>query len=343
MRTILVTGSDGVIGSEAARLLAAQAPGTNRVVLTTRRGQQGTDRIRWNIGAEPVPKPLRRHWDVIVHLAASTRWTMTRAEAEAANVATSGAVAGLADRDTHMVHVSTAYIGGRRNEQDLVSEDFAGYRNGYEWSKALAEQMVADQHPGPLTVIRPPLVLGRRADGAIARFSGPYTLMQALVSGLAAVVVGTSNGFAEIAPVDDVARCVMTAALRSAEKRTTEVIAGGEQSLRLGDLLQIACSVLNEWRQAKDLPPIATPPIIPTPRWRRFYLPFARQELSEVQNRAVDLLGMFESYTSMDEPFTPTWPVVDPASVLARSVLWWANTKPRLASRTPLPWALIGA
>lgn len=340
MRRVLVTGADGVLGAEVVRALRANAGLT--VVGTTRRDDTGPGRVRWRIGGEAAPEPLRGHWDAIVHAAASTRWTMSRAKAIAANVVPTEAILDLADSGTHVVHVSTAYVGGQRTEADLASADFDGYRNGYEWSKARCEELVLAAHRA-VTVVRPPLILGRRDDGAISRFSGPYTLLQALVSGLAAVVVGDPAGHAEVAPVDEVAGCVAAAVDRPADEQRVEVVAGGAQCLRLADLLAIACATINEWRADRGIPPIEAPPILATPRWRRFYLPLARRELSEVQNTAVDLLGMFEGYTSMSAPFEPTWPVTDPATVLRRSVRYWADHKPRLASRIPESWAMVPA
>ncbi|WP_405839712.1 SDR family oxidoreductase [Streptomyces sp. NBC_01518] len=80
----------------------------------------------WNIGSEPPPPALSGHWDVIVHTAASTRWTMSRAEAVAANVDPLRAVLALADADTHVVHVSTAYVAGARAQEDLRDRSSRG-------------------------------------------------------------------------------------------------------------------------------------------------------------------------------------------------------------------------
>jgi nucleoside-diphosphate-sugar epimerase len=334
-----VTGPDGVVGSEVMAGLAG-LPELDCFAVS-RRGP-GERRIGWHIGREPVPQELRRHWDVIVHLAASTRWTMTKDEATQANIGPTEAVIDLADADTHVVHVSTAYVGGYRTAEDLVSDEFEGFRNGYEWSKAAGETLVRDRHRGRLTIVRPPLILGRRTDGAIGRFSGPYSLLQSLVSGLAAVVVGDPGGYAEIAPVDQVAETIV-AAVTGDGGRQIEVVAGGPGSLRLEDLLTLSLETLNGWREAHGVEPIARPPIVSTQRWHRFFLPLAEQHLSEVQHKAVQLLGMFESYTSMMEPFEPTQVVVDPADVLRKSVLWWANRKPRLAARIPESWALVAS
>lgn len=327
---ILVTGATGVVGSDVVTAL-----GRGHEVVTTSRSAG----IPWHIGAEPAPDALRGRWDAIVHTSASTRWTMTREEAYAANISTTRAVLDLAGPDTHVVHVSTAYAG----HGGTVGGPFDGYRNGYEWSKARCEELVTDRD-GPATIVRPPLVLGARDTGRITRFSGPYTLLQALSSGLAAVVVGEPGGYAEIAPVDQVAEVVAQAALGAPPTGVrTQTIAAGAHCLRLSQLVDHLLAALNEWRDGRGLPPVPVPPTLSMDRWHRFYLPLARTHLSPVQNEAVSRLGMFEAYTSMAAPFEPTHPVVDPAGVLTRSVRYWAATKPRLASRLPQPWALVGA
>ncbi|MGQ4511772.1 SDR family oxidoreductase [Streptomyces sp. DW26H14] len=296
----------------------------------------------WTIGAEPPPPEMAGHWDVIVHCAASTRWTLSREEAEAANVEPLRAVLSLADRDTHVVHVSTAYVGGSRSPEDLRGAEFEGYRNGYEWSKAVCERVVREEHAGPLTIVRPPLIMGRRATGEISRFSGPYTIFQALVSGTAAVVVGDPEGYAEISPVDEVADVVARAALGTPPgEPVVEVIAGGAGSLRLGSMIGIACRTLNEIREVNGAAPIEQPPFVATEAWNRFFLPLAEQYLSPFQQQAVKLLAMFQSYTSMAAPFEPTHRVRDPAAVLESAVRHWAARKPRLALATPDPWTLL--
>ncbi|MCB5164666.1 SDR family oxidoreductase [Streptomyces bambusae] len=342
---ILVTGASGVVGTEVAERLAADA-GPGGIVRTARRAAGGdSGPVPWNIGAEAAPEPLTgRPWDVIVHTAASTRWTMSRQEATDANIRTLRAVLGLAGPDTHVVHVSTAYVGGVRSAEDLRGEEFEGYRNGYEWSKAVCEEIVATEHRGPATIVRPPLVLGRRGDGLINRFSGPYSLFPALVTGLAAVAVGDPDGYAEIAPVDEVAEVIAQAALGTAPGAPrTEVISAGEDSMRLSDLVRITCETLNAFRAEHGVDPIAQPPTVSTDSWNRFFLPLAAQWLSPVQQEAVRLLAMFQSYTSMSRPFEPTHKVADPGGVMAAAVRHWAQSKPRQALGRTVPWTMINA
>jgi nucleoside-diphosphate-sugar epimerase len=340
---ILVTGITGVVGTEVWHRLL-QVPHDHRITGVSRQGMRGPAHVLWDIGRQPAPAALRRHWDVIIHTAASTRWTMTAPEATAANIEPTRAIMQLADDRTHLVHVSTAFVERDDMHEAADGEVFDGYRNGYEWSKALCERMIQERSPGPATIVRPPLILGRSADGVISRFSGPYTIAQALVSGLAAAVVGEPEGYAEIAPVDQVAQIIVDIAVGPPPPNIrTGVVAGGRQSLRLGQLIHIMTQTLNEWRSGRELEPLVEPPTVSADAWHRFYLPLAREYLSPIQHQAVTLLGMFEAYTSLTSPFKPDWVVSDPASTLARSIRYWAQERPRLASRTPEPWARIAA
>ncbi|WP_320777266.1 SDR family oxidoreductase [Streptomyces sp. CRN 30] len=334
---ILVTGAAGVVGAEVCGQLRA---GGHRPVQVVRRPSPDQDVLAWDMGRAEPPESVRRHWDVIVHAAASTRWTMSRAEATASNIDPLRAALALAGPDTHVVHVSTAYV-DHGDDVGAGRPEYDGYRNGYEWSKARCEALVRERGSAT-TIVRPPLILGRRSDGGVARFSGAYTLLQTLVSGLAALVVGEPEGYAEIAPVDEVAEVIVAAALGPVPADVpVEVIAAGADCLKLDEMLDIILDGINEWRTARGTAPVPRPPMMPADRWHRFCLPLVHEYLSPVQAQAVELLSLFEGYTSMSKPFTPTVPVRDPAEVLRRSVAHWVAAKPQLAGRTPEPWSLV--
>ncbi|MER8062375.1 MULTISPECIES: hypothetical protein [unclassified Streptomyces] len=69
--------------------------------------------------------------------------------------------------------------------------------------------------------------------------------------------------------------------------------------------------------------------------------PLADHYLSPFQTEAVTLLAMFQSYTSMATPFTPTRPVRDPAWAMTTAVRHWAARKPRLAPAEMRPWTSL--
>lgn len=336
---ILLTGSGGVVGSEVADQLAVF--GEKAEVTSVTRRPQRPGESRWVLGSEPPPAELRGHWDVVIHSAASTRWTMSEDEAVAANVRTTEAVLDVVDRDTHLVHISTAYVEGQ-NPATLDSDaGFGRFRNTYEWSKARSEELVRARHQGPLTIVRPPLVFGRRVDGSIARLTGPYAMVQSLVSGLAPALVGDPAGFIELAPVDQVAGVIVNAALGTPPATpVVETVASGAGCLRVTDLVDGICRAVNAWRAERGIAPVPVVPVIPSDTWREFHLPLVAAHFSDVQKRAMQLLSAFEGYANMPTPFRPTQVVADPAAVLDSSVRWWADAKPRHAQRVPEPWAL---
>ena len=336
---VLVTGAGGVLGSE----LFAQLQDVDGldVVGVTSRGRPEYGVAAWRMGAEPKPAALAGHWDVVVHCAASTRWSMTPAEAIEANIGPMLALDQVVDSDTHLIHVSTAYAGGRLGSID--SADVADYRNCYEWSKAASERMVRERFPSS-TIYRPPLIIGRRRDGYASRFTGIYTFLRAASTGLAPALVAATRGRLEIVPVDDVASHAVTLVVgERPEETVVDVIGRGHRALTVAETLDVTQGALNEIRGSHGLPPIPRPPLIESKRWTRFYLPFASEHLTSRQLRTVRLLSEFEPYTSIEEPFEITTPVRDITPALRTAILHWAQRYPAAALGRPRAWSADAA
>ena len=332
--TVLVTGATGLVGSELIGQLrerGAEAFGASR------RGAAHDPRVvAWEMGAEPPPAPLRRRWDTIVNAAANTRWTMSEEEATAANVASVRALAPLVGAETRVVHVSTAYAVGLRG--DVESADPADYRNTYEWSKAHAERVAREAFPN-LTVVRPPLIVGRGSDGRAARFAGMYTLIRGLTIGTVPAVVAAPEARFDAIPVD--ALCQLLAELAAGRARADKAvltIAAGEQAPRVEEAIAAIVGSLNQWRQARDHEPIECPPLIEPARWRRFHRPFARQHLSPRQLLIMELLESFEPYLALVEPLRADVEVGEVLPSLRTSTTYWAERNPRLAALAPRAW-----
>lgn len=330
---ILVTGSAGLVGTETMEHLAREE--ASEVVGVTRRPGSG-QALAWDIGAQSAPPELQRQWDAIVNVAADVRWTMSADEAQRANVATVEALAPLVSPDTHVVHVSTAYAVGLRG--DATSADLGDYRNTYEWSKAAAERLARELFPR-LTIVRPPLVIGRRSDGRAARFAGMYMILRGMASSIVPAVVATGDAFFEVVPVDDVAGAIAEACGREGSGEVL-TLGGGEAAPRVQDALEILTAALNEWRATRGLEPFPATPIVTPSSWERFFLPFVRQHLTERQLRILELLDNFLPYLAVSDPLEPTHLVEDMEPCIARSVRYWADSNRRLASSPVRPWEL---
>ncbi|GDY29624.1 hypothetical protein GTS_12570 [Gandjariella thermophila] len=334
-RRVLVTGATGLVGFEVLDQLRGR-PGLAVRGVSRRGSTTHRDVVRWHIGAEPVPDELAGPWDVIVNTAADVRWSLPVAESYRANVATVDALAPLVSPDTHVVQVSTAYAAGHRG--DVLSTDPADYRNAYEWSKAHAERLASELFPR-LTVVRPPLIIGRRRDGRAARFSGMYTILRGIATSTVPAIAAGDGARFDLTPVDDLARIVVDAVLSpEAHDGRVYVLAGGEDAPEVSDAVDIMVATLNEWRAARGRGPITSPRVISPERWNRFFLPFSRQHLSRRQNDMIDLLSVFEPYTESTISLDRTHHIRDVRNCIPAAVRYWADVNPRLAAMEPVAW-----
>jgi nucleoside-diphosphate-sugar epimerase len=332
---VLVTGATGLIGSETMRALRAR--GAGQVVGVARHAAR--DVVAWDIGTQPAPPELRHgRWDAIAHAAASTRWTMTPNDAVQANVATVRALQAVAMPTTRLVHVSTAFALGRRG--DVTSPALSDFRNTYEWSKASAERCARELFQ-EVAIVRPPLTIGRRADGRAVRFAGLYLLLRGIASSMIPAVVGDEQAFFDVVPADDVATRIADLVLDASLPRQRVVtVAGGSAALRVGTALELIVATLNAWRTERGIPAIPPPPLLSPERWERFFRPFVAARLSPRQLRVLHVLSNFEPYLAITEPLRPTHQITDVEPCLAASVRFWAHANPRIAVLPPAPWQI---
>ncbi|WP_169814372.1 SDR family oxidoreductase [Nocardia mexicana] len=330
----MVTGASGLVGYEVVETLRAH--GMTVVAASRGRADATGATVHWDMSRDPAPATLAGPWDVIVNAAADTRWTMSPAEAWRANVDSVLALCPLIGDRTHLIQISTAYALGLRG--DIESGDPGDYRNHYEWSKAAAERMTREI-TGRATVIRPPLIIGRRADGRAARYSGMYTILRGMASSAVPAVVGFADSRFDVIPVDDLATLV--AQVVRAGPSGVRTIAGGASAMTFPDALTIMVEALNQWRADRGIPALEQPKIIDPRRWERFLWPFARQHMSPRQVRVLELLSHFHPYMQIRTPLEPDHVVSDPELPLRRSVSYWAHANTPLARQRPKPWKAI--
>lgn len=343
--TLLVTGATGVVGAELSRRAAGRGWSVTR---TARRAAPGV--VAWEMGSPP-PAELQQDWTAIVHTAARPRWTMDRDEAVRANVDTMEPVLRLAERAGHLVHVSSAFATGLTGSVESTSlED---YRNTYEWSKAAAERRLAGLATS-YDIVRPPLVVGRRDDGMVARFTGMYTFLGAFTNSQLPALVADREARMELVSTSDVADCCLD--LAEARLPGPEAVPGapagpvagtgptvatlgcGPAAMTCGEAFDVISEELDRWRAGHGLGPMPWPRVVSSEQWHRFFKPLARRSLSDRQVRILDLLEPFVPYLSLGEVVPVSWPVPSMSECLRRCAKHWCDSHPQQAARDLRSW-----
>jgi thioester reductase-like protein len=277
---VFVTGGTGFLGRQ---VVAGLLRGGEEVVLLVR-GRDDADarakasaalasanapagdgsRPRWRVVrgslAEPdlglMPADRERilaECDRILHCAATVRFDLPWAEAEATNVGGTRAVLALArERQrrgglARYDHVGTAFVAGRRT--DLVGEEELdgrlGHRNTYERSKFEAEKLVRDARGEvPACIFRPSIVVGDSEQGRTSSFQMIYWPLRMYVSGLWRTCPGRPDASIDMVPVDFVRDALLHLRTRPETLgRCYHVAAGAEGAITLAQVTDEAKAV----------------------------------------------------------------------------------------------------
>ncbi|MFI6998942.1 SDR family oxidoreductase [Nocardia sp. NPDC050175] len=250
--TVLVTGATGLVGAEVvARLAAASRPVA--AVLHSNSSIVRNDGTVLGAGS-PVAGDIRspgfglsqrdsadlsERVGMIVHCAATTAFDAGETDYHELNVqGTANAIALAQAWDVPLVHVSTAYVCGRRGgiigEEELDAGQSFG--NGYEESKFRAEQLVraAGEQGMRWAIVRPGIVTGASGTGVIREYKNLYTVVKLMVEGKLRSLPGRYDATLSLAPIDHVADVIAAVVLDfdSATHRTFHALGRDTLSLR---------------------------------------------------------------------------------------------------------------
>jgi long-chain acyl-CoA synthetase len=329
--TVLLTGATGFLGTQVARRLLAR-PDLRLVTLA--RG--GDDQAAWRLGRAwadcpelmralagrvealagdvsaarlglpaPVYQDLVRRVTHVVHTAADLRIDAPLEELRRTNVdgtanvielARSAAAHGQLER---LLHVSTAYVAGRR--RGAVAESSldagAGFANAYEQTKHEGERLVRDAAAElPVTVARPGMIVGDSRTGKVKTFNTFYAPLRLYLTGALHVIPGRGHGRIDVVPVDYVADAVARLTFDpEAEGLTCHLTAPLETLPTAAELTELA----RGWARARLGVRLPRPLFLPFARFAargidRRLLPYLEGPPRFERTNAERLLGRYE-------------------------------------------------
>jgi len=179
--------------------------------------------------------------DRVVHCAASVEFMLPLDEARAINLEGTRRVlelAGEIEGLERLVHVSTAYVCGKRSGHFAEDEEGSGegFRNTYEQTKWEAERAVAEAEDLPSVVVRPSIIVGESDSGWTSSFNVIYWPLQAFARGLFDEVPAHPDGVIDLVPVDHVAAVIDRAAFDQDANGTYHAVSG-ERALSVAELV----------------------------------------------------------------------------------------------------------
>ncbi len=208
--------------------------------------------------------------DSIIHMAASTRFDLTREQAQAINIDGGREIAALARQlqdhgnFNRLDYVSTSYVAGQRKGRVFEHECDEGqaFRNSYEWSKAKAEMHLRQEMADGLraAVHRPSIIVGDSDSGAAASFSALYIPVMIYYRGWWRTLPGNPDTMLDLVPVNYVADSILKLRKNTETLGKTFHLAAGDSAITIEDVVTRLNTVI-------DAPPVR---YINPDTWRRW-------------------------------------------------------------------------
>ena len=263
-KRILVTGVTGVLGD--ALLATIRDEEITALVREPKTTIGGVNVVPADLLALP---PLGRNWDIIIHAAADTRFTSSKAELWRSNIEATQSLIDFSRTCPNLkrfLHISTTCVSG--NVSGLIPEDFCAststFHNLYEESKWQAENLFRESDL-PFQIFRIPIVIGNRTSGAIRRPLAIHHALRWIAQGLVPFLPSHADARLDLISSDYVTE-VIREALATTEPASRPIIhiSRGAQAPRLVDILDrlVAwlCARRLEWEQR-----IFSSPMLVTP------------------------------------------------------------------------------
>lgn len=313
---VLLTGASGVLGSVVAAELAPHAQVTcltrrRPVSLTGIRSVAG-DLTQTGLGltGRDLAEVLART-DVVVHCGALTAFTIEGGGPERVNGEGTQRILDLVARaDARLVHVSTAFVeraGAYEDPAPGQADVPVRTPQHYLRSKIAGERAVLDSGL-PVAVVRPSVLIGDSATGAISQFQGWHQLCAGILSGSLPFLPTDGAALIDCVPVDLAARAVAGLAIGAgagAPDRGEWWLTAGADALSVDPIIDLCLDVAADRGLAPD-----RPRLLPREMVQRLVLPaFGQSAPPRLLTQMLEGLELMRLFGS-DRPFPRRWPAV---------------------------------
>jgi nucleoside-diphosphate-sugar epimerase len=325
-RTIFLTGASGVVGQallekmdrRSVICLVRQTPVSHPDVMTVQ-GDISLPRFGWS--AEQW-NDIASRVDCIVHSAAVTDFHKPDDLVMQANVHSLENIFELAvAAKAPLYHFSTAFV--RAAGAAGTKEDVA-----YAISKREGERLVRESGL-PHVIIRPSVIIGDSATGAIARFQGFHNIARGMLTGVLPIVPASPGGFFDCVPQDVVADTVL-ALIEDGELGGEYWITAGDRALTTRRIFEI----LEKFMTGRG-GSFTSPRFVPREMVDRLLGPVFMPALPVAMQKRFARLLKISSYLLVEERFPSSLPELsarfalppfpDVETSMLRGLEYWAN------------------
>lgn len=341
-KMIFLTGGNGVVGRALVREL-----GTERIVFLQHSSRIEHPEALVVVGDITKPRlglsrskydTLRKTAGMVVHCAAITNLHGEMDLTRATNVEGTRNIVALAEHaGVPLVHVSTAFVSDR-----VMGCGIKG-KSTYRDSKVMGEELVKNAGV-PRTILRPSIVVGDTADGAISQFQGFHTMVACFLRGVVPMIPATESSICDFVPRDMVARAIASVIRERAFGEEHWITAGARAVPLLRMTEMIAAFATRRGR------PVGEPRAIDPESVVRLFLPVFMPTLPRRARLRIEQLLDYARYFDVHEPFPCSLPELErrgwletPDSyedVFERNMAYWADstgfgTRHRQEARVP--------
>lgn len=303
-----LTGATGFVGQALLRQWEREALPINIVALCRSRSlarlaeRTNTSGAKLDVIAieDYLSGEAKPTFDTFVHLAASTKWSASEAQATEANFElTQSLVDAVATRhpQAKFVYCSTAMTQPYATDIEATLRfGDRSFRNYYELSKYRAEDYLAHSTLSH-TIVRPPLITGERGSGWCQGFQGLYHLLRLFARGYLPALPGIPTAPINAVPCDEVVNAILDST-RDRGSTTVELAVRGNP-LTLRRFMELGGKQINTARRGYGLAVIASPRYVSVEQWLRIFRPILVSESGTRIRDAVAILDHFLPYINI--------------------------------------------